>query len=97
MGSRGSQAERLIKPTGRIYRQDYVLLLRSAGGKIAALRECFDPVHPAKALDTPIFDLGSRRENQLTRYLNYRLPIAGLLRNSHKRIGERCATNPYMP
>ena len=53
------KAEGLIKPTGRIYRQDYVLFLRAAGGKIVFLREYFDPVRAAKALDTPILDLDS--------------------------------------
>jgi len=53
------KAEGLIKPTGRIYRQDYVLFLRAAGGKIAFLREYFDPVRAAKALDTPILSLES--------------------------------------
>ena len=53
------KAEGLIKSTGRIYRQDYVLFLRAAGGKIAFLREYFDPVRAAKALDTPILDLES--------------------------------------
>jgi hypothetical protein len=53
------KAEGLIKPTGRIYRQDYVLFLRAAGGKIAFLREYFDPVRAAKALDTTIFGLDS--------------------------------------
>jgi uncharacterized protein len=38
------KAEALIKPTGRIYRQNYVLFLRAAGGKIAFLREYFNPV-----------------------------------------------------
>jgi ketosteroid isomerase-like protein len=52
------QAEGLIKPTGRIYRQTYVLFLRAAGGKIAFLREYFDPVRAAKALDAPILGLG---------------------------------------
>jgi ketosteroid isomerase-like protein len=51
------KAEGLIKPTGRLYRQDYVLFLRAAGGKIAFLREYFDPVRAAKALDTPIVGL----------------------------------------
>jgi hypothetical protein len=51
------RAEGLIKSTGRIYRQDYVVFLRSTGGKIAFLREYFDPVRAAKALDTPILDL----------------------------------------
>ena len=53
------KAEGLIKPTGRIYRQDYVLFLRAADGKIAFLREYFDPVRAAKALDTPILGLES--------------------------------------
>jgi ketosteroid isomerase-like protein len=48
------KGEGLIKSTKRIYRQDYVVFLRAAGGKIAFLREYFDPVRAAKALDTPI-------------------------------------------
>ena len=48
------KAEGFIKPTGRIYDQDYVLFLRAEGGKIAFLREYFDPVRAAKALNTPI-------------------------------------------
>jgi len=39
------------------YRQDYVLFLRAAGGRIVFLREYFDPVRAAKALDAPILDL----------------------------------------
>jgi hypothetical protein len=53
------RAEGLIKATGRIYRQDYVLFLRAAGGKIVFLREYFDPVRAAKALDVPILGLDS--------------------------------------
>jgi ketosteroid isomerase-like protein len=53
------KGEGLIKSTGRTYRQDYVLFLRAAGGKIVFLREYFDPVRAAKALDTPILDLES--------------------------------------
>jgi uncharacterized protein len=53
------KAEGLIKPTGRIYQQEYVLFLRTRGGKIAFLREYFDPVRAAKALDTPILGLKS--------------------------------------
>ena len=53
------KAEGLIKSTGRICRQDYVLFLRAAGGKIAFLREYFDPARAAKALDTPILGLES--------------------------------------
>jgi ketosteroid isomerase-like protein len=48
------KAEALIKPTGRLYRQEYVVFLRAAAGKIAFLREYFDPVRASKALDTPI-------------------------------------------
>jgi ketosteroid isomerase-like protein len=51
------KGEGLIKATGRIYRQDYVVFLRASGGKIAFLREYFDPVRAAKALDTPIVGL----------------------------------------
>jgi ketosteroid isomerase-like protein len=51
------KGEGRIKSTGRTYRQDYVVFLRSTGGKIAFLREYFDPVRAAKALDTPILDL----------------------------------------
>lgn len=53
------KAEARIKPTGRPYRQEYVLFLRAAGGKIAFLREYFDPVRAAKAMDAPILGLGS--------------------------------------
>jgi ketosteroid isomerase-like protein len=48
------KAEARIKPTARLYRQKYVLFLRAAGGKIAFLREYFDPVRAAQALDTPM-------------------------------------------
>ena len=51
------KAEARIKPTGHLYQQEYVLFLRAAGGKIAFLREYFDPVRAAKALDTPILGL----------------------------------------
>jgi len=53
------KAEARIKSTGRLYRQDYVLFLRAAGGKIAFLREYFNPVRAAQALDTPILGLES--------------------------------------
>jgi ketosteroid isomerase-like protein len=53
------KAEARIKPTGRLYRQEYVVFLRAAGGKIAFLREYFDPVRAAKAMDTPILGLES--------------------------------------
>ena len=51
------KAEALIKPTGRTYRQEYVVFLRAAGGKIASLREYFDPTRAAKAMDPPILGL----------------------------------------
>lgn len=53
------KGEGLIKPTGRTYAQDYVVFLRAAGGKIAFMREYFDPVRAAKALDTPILGVKS--------------------------------------
>ena len=53
------KGEGLIKSTRRMYCQDYVLFLRAAGGKIAFLREYFDPVRAARALDTPILGLES--------------------------------------
>ena len=53
------KAEGRIKSTGRIYGQEYVLFLRAVGGKIAFLREYFDPTRAAKALDTPILGLES--------------------------------------
>ena len=51
------KAEGLIKPTRRVYRQEYVVFLRAAGEKIAYLREYFDPTRAAKSLDAPILDL----------------------------------------
>jgi uncharacterized protein len=53
------KSEGIIKYTGRMYRQDHVVFLRAADGKIAFLREYFGPVHAAKALDTPIPGLDS--------------------------------------
>ena len=53
------KAEARIKPTGRLYRQEYVLFLRAASGKIAFLREYFNPVRAAQALDAPIRGLES--------------------------------------
>ena len=52
-------AEGLIKSTGRVYIQNYVLFLRASEGKIIFLREYFDPVQAAKALDTPILGIES--------------------------------------
>jgi ketosteroid isomerase-like protein len=51
------KAEALIKPTGRVYRQEYVVFLRAGGDKIAYLREYFDPTRAAKSMDVPILDL----------------------------------------
>ncbi len=48
------RADALIKATGRTYRQEYVVFLRSKAGKITHLREYFDPVRAAKALNAPI-------------------------------------------
>ena len=53
------KAEAIIKATRRIYLQDYVLLLRAAGGKILFLREYFDPTRAAKAMDTAILGFES--------------------------------------
>ncbi|SRR6266516_306312 len=48
------KAEAIIKATGRVYRQDYVVFLRAAGGKIVFIREYFDPVCAANAMGLPI-------------------------------------------
>ena len=53
------KGEGLIKSTGRMYQQHYVVFLRAVDGKIAFLREYFDPVRAAKALNTPILGLES--------------------------------------
>ena len=45
------RAEGRIKASGREYRQEYVFFLRAAGGKIAFLREYFDPTRAATAMD----------------------------------------------
>jgi uncharacterized protein len=50
-------AEALIKTTQRIYRQQYVVFLWAANGKIGQLREYFDPTRAANALDAPILGL----------------------------------------
>jgi uncharacterized protein len=51
------KAEALIKPTGRMYRQEYVVFLRAAGDKIVYLREYFDPTRAAKSMNATILDL----------------------------------------
>jgi len=53
------RGEGRIKATGRVYRQEYVVFLRASAGKIAFLREYFDPTRAAKAMDTPILGLDS--------------------------------------
>ena len=54
---RSPKAEGIIKTTGRTYRQNYVVFLRVAGSKIVFLREFFDPVGAAKAMDLAIVGL----------------------------------------
>lgn len=53
------KAEGLIKPTRRIYEQEYVLFVRVKDGKLAFIREYFDPVRAAVALNAPIPALAS--------------------------------------
>jgi uncharacterized protein len=48
------RAEGCLIASGREYRQEYVFFLRAAGGKIALLREYFDPTRAAKALELNI-------------------------------------------
>ena len=52
--------------TGVPTRQDYVVFLRAVGGKIAFLREYFDPVRAAKALDTPTLGLDPEDKQRRT-------------------------------
>ena len=51
------RAEATIKPTGRLYRQEYVVFLRAKSEKIARLREYFDPTRASKSMNAPILDL----------------------------------------
>ena len=53
------KGEGRIKATGRSYRQEYVVFLRAVEGKIALLREYFDPMRAAKAMNVPILDRDS--------------------------------------
>ncbi len=46
-------------------RQDYVVFLREAEGKIAFIREYFDPVRAADALGTPLLGLQSLEQSML--------------------------------
>lgn len=48
------KAQALIKPTGRTYEQTYVLFVRVDNAKLVFIREYFDPVQAALALDAPI-------------------------------------------
>jgi ketosteroid isomerase-like protein len=48
------RAEAMIIPTGRRYQQEYVLFLKTQNGKIALLREYFDPVRAARAMGETI-------------------------------------------
>ena len=57
------KAEGFVKPTGRMYQQDYVVFLRAAGGKIAFLREYFDPTRASKALNAPILGFESTQKS----------------------------------
>ena len=50
-------AEGIIKPTARTYRQRYVVFLKAESRQIVSLREYFDPVRAAQALDAPILNL----------------------------------------
>jgi len=43
-----------------MYQQNYVVFLRAAHGRIAFLREYFDPVRAAKAMNLPIAGLASK-------------------------------------
>src|SRR5260370_13439978 len=45
------KAEALIRPTGRTYRQEYVVFLRAKDERIAHRREYFDPPRPATAMN----------------------------------------------
>ena len=51
------KAEGVIKATRRTYRQEYVVFLRAARGKIVYLREYFDPTRAAQAMDMAILGL----------------------------------------
>lgn len=46
--------EGVIAANGRVYKQEYVVFLRSANGKITYLREYFDPVRAARSMDIPL-------------------------------------------
>lgn len=48
------KAEGIIKQTGKTYTQEYVLFVSVADGKLSYIREYFDPVKAAYALETPV-------------------------------------------
>jgi ketosteroid isomerase-like protein len=48
------KAEGVITATGRTYQQEYVLFIRVQDGKIVYIREYFDPVKAAVALEARI-------------------------------------------
>lgn len=48
------RGEGTIRETGRVYRQEYVVFLRSKNGKIVHLREYFDPLKAAHAMGIAI-------------------------------------------
>ncbi|AYD66532.1 MULTISPECIES: nuclear transport factor 2 family protein [unclassified Achromobacter] len=54
------QAEGKVAATGRHYQQEYVVFLTVRDGRIARLREYFDPVKAALAFDAPIVGVPSR-------------------------------------
>src|SRR5687768_1767759 len=45
------KAKALIKPTNRVYRQEYVMFLLGRDGKIAHMREYFDPTQAARSMN----------------------------------------------
>lgn len=48
------RAKGLVRSTGRPYEQEYVVFLTARDGKIAHLREYFNPVQAAVAFDAPV-------------------------------------------
>jgi ketosteroid isomerase-like protein len=52
-----AEAQGRMRATGRIFQQTHVLFLRSALGRIAFIREYFDPTRAAEALDVPLLTL----------------------------------------
>lgn len=54
------RGEGRIAATGRAYRQEYVIFLTAEDGRIVHLREYFDPVQAALALDAPVVGVPSR-------------------------------------